>query len=87
MKTISIKANIPKSHRLMIDVPQDLPTGPADVVVIIVPEIGVAEKRGGTAGDMLRSPLLGIWKDRKDITDSLEFARKLRENAETRKHG
>ncbi len=85
MRTISIKANIPENHKLMVDIPEDLPIGPADVVVVIVPEIGAVEKRGETAGDILKSPLLGMWKDRKDITDSLEFARKLREHSETRK--
>jgi hypothetical protein len=36
------------------------------------------------AGDLLRSPLFGLWKDREDIGDSVEFARKLRTEAEYR---
>jgi hypothetical protein len=46
----------------------------------------VAEERARllTAGDLLRSPLFGLWKDREDIVDSLEFARKLRTEAEQR---
>ncbi|MBP9888629.1 MAG: hypothetical protein KBF93_20215 [Leptospiraceae bacterium] len=28
----------------------------------------------------------GIWKDRKDISDSLDYARKLRKKAHTRNH-
>ena len=87
MRTINLKTEIPENHKLLIDIPQELPAGPAEVIVIIAPEISKPLKKGKTAGDMLRSPLLGIWKDRKDITDSLEFARKLRKTAETRKHG
>ncbi len=31
--------------------------------------------------------VLGMWADRQDIGDSVEFARRLREQAETRSHG
>ncbi len=37
-----------------------------------------------TAKSLLESGLVGMWKDRKDIGDSAEFARKLRERAQTR---
>lgn len=40
----------------------------------------------GTFADLLNSGLVGIWKGRTDIGDSLEFARKLRKQAETRHH-
>jgi predicted nucleic acid-binding protein len=65
MKTIACKVVIPTDRQLHISVPEDVPLGPAEVVVVIVPE-GEPEKRG-TAGDLLRSPLFGIWKDRTDI--------------------
>lgn len=86
MKTLNIKTKIPKNHKLVIDIPKDLPAGTVDIVVIIVPEASESIKRGKTAGDMLKSPLFGIWKDRQDIGDSIEFARKLRKNAEMRRH-
>ncbi len=38
----------------------------------------------GTLGDMLTSGLIGLWKDRSDIGDSIEFAHRLREEAEHR---
>jgi len=41
----------------------------------------------GTAADLLASGLFGIWKNRTDITDSIEFARELRRRAEQRPHG
>jgi hypothetical protein len=37
-----------------------------------------------TARDLLNSGLVGLWKDRDDIGDSVEFARELREAAQTR---
>lgn len=40
-----------------------------------------------TANDMAQSDLVGIWADRTDITDSLAFARQLRNKAERRWEG
>ena len=37
----------------------------------------------GTAGALAASPLVGIWKDR-DLDDSSDFARSLREKAQKR---
>ncbi len=44
------------------------------------------QKKPYTARDLLNSGLVGLWKDRDDIGDTLEFARKLRRQAETRPH-
>jgi len=82
MKTVTYKVVIPADRRLSISVPEDVPTGPAEVVVIIAP--GAPPERGMTAGDLLRSPLFGIWKERTDIGDSIEYARELRAKAEQR---
>lgn len=35
--------------------------------------------------DLLNSGLVGIWEKRKDIEDSVAYARKLREQAQTRR--
>jgi len=45
----------------------------------------VGKKRPMTGKDILNSGFVGLWKDRTDIGDSVEFARKLRKDAETRK--
>jgi len=37
-----------------------------------------------TAADLASSGLAGLWADRDDIGDSIEFARRLRRQAETR---
>ena len=41
-----------------------------------------ALRRQLTARDLLQSGLVGLWADREDIGDSLEFARRLRRQAE-----
>jgi hypothetical protein len=48
------------------------------------PEAG---KDSLTAADLLASGLVGLWSDRTDIGDSREFARRLREEAQTRSRG
>lgn len=40
-----------------------------------------------TAIDLARSDLVGMWADRSDIEDSLDFARQLRHTAEHRSAG
>jgi len=86
VKTMSLRSEVQADRRLEIEIPEDVPLGPAEVVVVIFPEkLGTARKPL-TAGDLLRSPLFGLWKDREDIGDSLEFARKLRTEAEQRRY-
>ena len=82
MKTVAIKTTIPEDHRLVVDVPRDLPAGPAEVVVTALSPSETDHP--WTVGDLLASGLVGMWEDRTDITDSLEFARKLRQDAEGR---
>ena len=82
MKTVSIKTTIPADHRLVVEVPPEIPAGPAQVVVTALApgEVG----RVWTLGDLLSSGLVGLWSDRRDIEDSVEFARALRKAAEGR---
>lgn len=40
-----------------------------------------------TGTDLVDSELIGIWKDRDDIADDHEFARRLRSDAEHRERG
>ncbi len=83
MKTVSIKTTIPPDHRLVVDVPPEIPAGPAEVVVTaLAPAVA---GRVWTLGDLLGSGLVGLWSDRKDIEDSVEFARALRRAAERRR--
>jgi hypothetical protein len=44
-----------------------------------------AAPRTLTAADLLQSGLVGLWADRTDLGSSQEFARRLREQAQTRR--
>lgn len=48
------------------------------------PERAPEQKTLLTAADLLQSGLVGLWADRTDLGDSREFARRLREQAQTR---
>jgi len=56
----------------------------AEVIVLVENGKKKAKVKTMTAADLLQSNLFGLWADRKDIGDSLEFARSLRKQAEQR---
>lgn len=70
LKTLTLHTEISPEREIHIQVPDDIPTGPAELVVIIVSSETPLEP-AGTADDLLRSPLFGLWSDREDIDDSL----------------
>jgi hypothetical protein len=73
---------------LVPDEPVNLPEGIPLVLHVESPPQPPQEQattpRGMTAGELLNSGFVGLWKDREDIGDSLEFARKLRDRAQRR---
>ncbi len=80
MQPIVLKGIITEDGRLELELPPDLPPGPVEV------EIRGQDVRGITGQEILDSEFLGMWADRKDITDSVEFARELRRRAQQRNH-
>lgn len=50
-----------------------------ELLVLFAPE--AEQKKRLTARQLLNSGLIGLWKDRSDITDSVAYARELREKA------
>jgi hypothetical protein len=65
-----------------------LPVGPEDAgteVQVTVEPLAGARKVTLLASDLLASGLVGMWADRTDIADSRAFARRLREQAQTRR--
>ena len=81
VRTLNLTADVQPDQPLAIDMPSDMPAGLADVVVVIAPR---SESGRRTLGELLRSGMVGIWKDRTDIQDSAVYARALRQNAWTR---
>jgi hypothetical protein len=75
VKTVTLNADIPASRELRITLPADVPTGSAAIVITVSP---TSASTSATCDDLLNSEFLGMWSDRTDIVDSLEFARKLR---------
>lgn len=61
-----------------------IPEGAQVIVVVVKERQQVGEPKALTLGDLLESPLVGMWADRDDIVDSAEFARKLREHTSRR---
>jgi hypothetical protein len=78
MKTVTIHTDIPESREVRVQLPDDVPSGPAELVIVI----GQGDTApAGTLGDLLSSEFVGMWSDRADIQDSAEFARQLRHQA------
>jgi hypothetical protein len=75
LKMINVTTEITPDREVRITLPEDTPLGPAEIVVIIASQAARAER---TFGDLLHSEFFGMWRDREDIIDSAEFARRLR---------
>ena len=75
VKMVTLNTDIPVSRELRITLPADVPVGSAAIVITVTPS---ASPASATFGDLLNSEFLGMWRDRADIEDSVEFARKLR---------
>ena len=74
---------IVQNGQIRFDDDTELPEG-SQVIVVVVGEQQGIPKKVLTMGDLLDSPLIGMWADREDITDSAEFARQLRDRASKR---
>ena len=75
VKTVNLITEIPPNRELHITLPADVPTGPAEIVVVVS---SPARPCFLTLGDLLNSEFFGMWRDRADIEDSVQFARTLR---------
>jgi len=65
------------------DEPVDVPVNQPVTVQL---DTRVLPEKSITGVELAKSGFAGLWKDRTDIGGSLEFARKLRKQAETRHH-
>ncbi len=75
MKAVSLTTDVPPNREVHITLPDDIPVGPADLVIVVASH---AATKPNALGELLRSEYFGMWKDRPDILDSAEFARQLR---------
>ena len=79
----TFKTRVPDNHKIEVEIPFHIPAGPATVAIEIVTEQNLPSYV--TAGDLVDSPLVGIWADRDDISDSSTFIRQLRQQEERRR--
>jgi len=78
LKTITVTTEIHADRELHISLPDDVPLGQVEIVVVISP---VNPSPNRTLGDLLTSEFFGMWHDREDIPDSSAFAQQLRREA------
>lgn len=83
VRTVTLNTEISAERELRIKLPDDVPLGAAEIVVVIASPDATSE-HDGTLGAMVESPLFGLWRDRDDIGDSAEYARALRTQVEQR---
>ena len=80
VRTFSLTADVPPDRQVRIVLPDDVPTGPAEIVVVVSSHAATPH----TLKDLAQSPFFGMWRNRDDIGDSTEFARRLRVEAWSR---
>lgn len=77
-QTVTLTAEIPPSREVLLQLPEDFPLGCAEISIQIRPK---AEEEAHTLGEFLASEFCGMWREREDIRDSVDYARGLREKA------
>jgi hypothetical protein len=75
MVTLNLNTDIPASRELRIVLPENIPTGVAEIMLVVS---STAASTASKLNEFADSVFFGMWRDRADIDDSLEFARDLR---------
>jgi hypothetical protein len=83
MEAIRMQQTIQKRGELTI---RNLPVeeGQQVEVLLLFTPSQTSKRPRLTARQLLQSGLIGLWKNREDITDSADYARQLREQAQKR---
>lgn len=85
MNRMLIKAKVGSDGSLHLDLPLGVEEAGKEVQVTVEPVPSADKPRAMSASDLLHSGLVGMWADRTDIGESRDFARRLREQAQTRR--
>lgn len=78
MVSVIVRGTITPDGKLELELPAELQPGQVEV------EIRQQEVEGVRLKDLLESELVGLWADRVDIGDGVEYARSLRRRASRR---
>ena len=81
MEAIRVQQTVSKSGELTI---RNLPIQKGQQVEVLLLFTPPSKRPRLTAKQLLNSELIGLWKDRTDISDNLAYARQLREQAQQR---
>jgi hypothetical protein len=84
MNRIVVKTKVSSDGSVHLDLPMGTHEAGAEVLVKVEP-VDLA-KRTLLASDLVHSGLVGMWAERTDIDDNHAFARRLREQAQSRRH-
>jgi hypothetical protein len=84
MQRVVVTARVSSDGSLHLDLPVGDEHAGTEVQVTVEPLPGAA-RRPLRASDLLHSGLVGLWGDRTDIANNHEFARRLRDQAQTRR--
>lgn len=83
MIATKLKGIVTKNHRLELKVPNSVPPGEVEVIVLspVSSETSTSQVR---RLDPNSHPAAGMWADRSDLSDTVEFVSSLRRQLETR---
>jgi len=82
MQAVKLKGKVTENQRLVMEVPGEIPPGPVEVIVLFE-EAGRPRKRG--TGGPEKHPMFGMWADRPEAADPVDFTKRLRRGIERRK--
>jgi len=70
VKTINLTTDVPPNREVRITLPTDVPLGPAEIVAVVASRAAASAR---TLGDLLRSEFFGMWRDRPDIGEGIQY--------------
>jgi len=85
LEATKVNGKISEEGMLIVDEALPLPAGDVEVIILRIPTKVV--QRRHAVKSLSELPACGIWKDRSDISDSGEYALKLRRQIEGRQDG
>lgn len=85
MEALKVNGKISEDGKLIVDETLPIPAGDVEVIILRFPT--KLFQRRHAVKSLSELPACGIWKDRSDISDSGEYALKLRRQIEERQDG
>ena len=83
MIAVKLKGIVTEDHRLELIMPSSVPPGEVEVIVLHPEPQEKSQPRGCRLHPDVH-PAAGIWADREDLSDTVEFVSKLRRRLEAR---